>query len=141
MQVRRYLIGMLAMVASAMPALAHQTQVKYNLAAGATSAPINVPAVNTPVSITCVQNSVGFRGVGQVTMLRVGGAQPLFLEWVGMDIATSAITSNFSNTAGAHIIYCDYTGKTVDMQVLDTAHIQIVNTSSVTATGVINFIW
>jgi hypothetical protein len=96
--------------------------------------------VNTPISITCTQNAVGFRGVGQVTMLKTSVA-PQFLEWIGMDIATSAITSNFSSSKGTHIIYCDYTGKTVDMQVDGPGSIQIVNTGSSQANGVINFVW
>ncbi len=87
-----------------------------------------------------MQNAVGFRGVGQVTLLRTT-TPPAFLEWVGVDIATSAVTSGFSSSAGTHIIYCDYTGKTVDMQVRGTSAIQIVNTGAVKATGVITFSW
>ncbi len=127
--------------AHATPAWASDKKVSYKVAAGATSAPILVPATDTPVSLTCVQNSVGFRGVGQATLLRVGATLPQFLEWVGTDIATSAISSGFGSNPGIHIIYCDYEGKTVDLQVKDANHIQIVNTSSVQATGVINFTW
>jgi hypothetical protein len=137
----RSLLGACALVILAVPALASETVVTYNVAAGATSKPILVPAVNTPVSMTCVQNQVGFRGVGQATILRIGAVPPKFLEWVGMDIATSAVTSNFSNTQGVHIIYCDFTGKTVDLQVYDQNNIQIQNTGSTRATGVITFIW
>jgi len=123
------------------PAAANEIQVDYSVAAGAKSAPIAIPASNTPVSVTCVQNAVGFRGVGQATILRAASPPPSFLEWVGMDIATSAVTSGFSSTAGTHIIYCDYNGKTVDMQVESASQIQIVNTGASTATGVINFVW
>jgi hypothetical protein len=130
--------GAIAMLAS--PACANQIQATYHLAAGATGSPIAIPATNTPVSVTCTQNEVGFRGVGQATILRTAAA-PQFLEWVGMDIATNTVTSNFGNTKGTHIIYCDYTGKTVDMQVSGAGTIQIVNTSSNTASGVINFVW
>jgi hypothetical protein len=130
--------GAVAMLAG--PAFADEIQADYNLAAGATSPGIVVPAFNTPVSVTCTQNAVGFRGVGQATMLRTSVA-PQFLEWVGMDIATSAITSNFSAAKGTHIIYCDYVGKTVDMQVNSAGAIQIVNTGSSQATGVITFVW
>ncbi len=134
-------LGLCCLAALASPANASEKKVTYNLAAGATSPAIAVPAVDTPVSLTCVQNSVGFRGVGQATLLRVGPAAPKFLEWVGTDIATSTITSGFSASAGTHIIYCDYTGKTVDLQVQDANHIVVVNTGSNSATGVITFIW
>jgi hypothetical protein len=133
-------LSLCAIAVVARPATANEIQVDYNLAAGATSKPIAIPAFSTPVSVTCVQNGVGFRGVGQATVLRTAAA-PQFLEWVGMDIATSAVSANFGNTAGMHIIYCDYTGKTVDMQVQSASSIQIVNTGSQTASGVINFVW
>jgi hypothetical protein len=135
------LASLCGLAAFATPAYASDKKVTYNLAAGAKSAPIAIPATDTPVSLTCVQNSVGFRGVGQATILRVGSVLPKFLEWVGTDIATSAVTSGFSSIAGTHIIYCDYEGKTVDLQVEDANHIQIVNNNSSQATGVINFVW
>jgi hypothetical protein len=135
-----WLLGAGALMGYTAPAAANEIQVDYNLAAGATSKPIAIPATNTPVSVTCVQNTVGFRGVGQATILRTAQA-PQFLEWVGTDIATAAISANFSNTAGTHIIYCDYVGKTVDLQVQGASSIQIVNTGSSQATGVINFVW
>ena len=138
--VKRSLGVAVAVAMLAGPALGNQIQVTYNLAAGASSTPISIPAVNTPVSVTCTQNAVGFRGVGQATFLRTSAA-PLFLEWVGTDIATAATTSGFSSTQGTHVIYCDYAGKTVDMQVYNYGQIQIVNTSSSTANGVINFVW
>jgi hypothetical protein len=128
-----------AMALVAGSAAADEIQTTYSVGPGATSLAIPIPAANTPISITCVQNAVGARGVGQVTLLRAT-TPPAFLEWVGVDIATSAVTSGFSSSAGTHIIYCDYTG-TVDMQVRGTSAIQIVNTGAVKATGVITFSW
>ncbi len=130
--------GLIAMLAG--PATAAEKKVAYNLAIGATSAAIKIPAADTPVSVTCTQNAVGFRGVGQATILKTS-VVPKFLEWVGTDIAAGAVTSGFSASAGTHIVYCDYVGKTVDMQVSDAGSIQIVNTSGTIATGVITFIW
>jgi hypothetical protein len=128
----------LGAVAFSATAHADETQVKYTLAPGATSNPIAVPATNTPVSMTCTQNAVGYRGVGQATVLRVAPAS--FLEWVGMDIASSAISSGFSAAGGTHIVYCDYS-KTVDIQVHSATQIQIVNTNTITMSGVVTFIW
>jgi hypothetical protein len=132
----------IALGAVAFSATAHadETQVKYTLAPGATSNPIPVPATNTPISMTCTQNNLGYRGVGQATVLRVAPAS--FLEWVGMDIASSAagISSGFSGASGTHIVYCDYS-KTVDIQVHSATQIQIVNTNTITMSGVVTFIW
>ncbi|MGO9740732.1 MAG: hypothetical protein ACLPN5_04325 [Roseiarcus sp.] len=130
----------LAVTASlAAPARADETQVTYTVAAGATSAPIAVPASNTPVSLTCVSNTAGYRGVGQATMLKVG--PPAFLEWVGMDIATGAIASGYAGTAGTHVIYCSYTDEYVEIQVYSDTQIQVKNNGTVPVTGVISWLW
>jgi hypothetical protein len=126
------------MVMSA-PAFANEFQLTLNVAAGATSVPIAVPGINTPVSVTCVQNSVGNRGVGQATILRVSPAA--FLEWVGMDIANSGVPSTgFTSGAGAHIIFCDFS-KLVDLQVASATQLQIKNTGAGTQSVVINFVY
>jgi hypothetical protein len=134
------LLGAGAMTLLSLPVLAAEKKFTYNLAAGTSSAAIKIPVADTPVSVTCSQNAVGFRGVGQATILKTSVA-PNFLEWVGTDIATTAVTSGFSASAGTHIVYCDYVGKTVDMQVNDAGSIKIVNTSGSTATGVITFFY
>ena len=148
MKARIALIGAVAgaglLACGAATALANQIQVVYSVAAGATSAPIAVPAINTPVSVTCVQNTDGFRGVGQMTLQRV--YPTLNLKWIGIDIALNAgggATSSGGNTtiAGTHMIYCDFVGSLVDIQVQSGTSIQVKNTSGTTATGVINFVW
>src|SRR5262249_49700921 len=55
--------------------------VSYNLAPGRISTAI-VPAANQAVLVMGTCTSVGFRGVGQVTMLRIPAS---FLEWVGLE--------------------------------------------------------
>src|SRR5277367_4721145 len=92
------------------------SKVTYNLAAGASSAAVN-PAESTPVLVMGVQNDLGYRGVGQVSMLHVPSS---FLEWSGIESpAAAAITSGFSGTAGTHIVYLDYS-HLVDIQVAST---------------------
>ena len=139
---RRFLAGLafVSLAGVAAPASADQSHVKYSVPAGSTSKAIVVPAYNTPVTMTCVQNTSGFRGVGQATILRV--LPPSFLEWVGTDIANGGtVSTGYSSSPGTHIIYCDYVGKTVDLQVNNATSIRIVNTNSSTATGVIQFVW
>src|SRR5262249_17415706 len=67
--------------------------VSYNLAAGANSAAI-FPAANQAVLVMGTCTTLNFRGVGQVTLLRIPGS---FLEWVGLEShAGAAITQGFS---------------------------------------------
>ena len=90
-------------------------------------------------SLTCASNTQGYRGIGQATILRV--APNAFLEWVGMDVATSAVTSGYSGTLGTHIIYCSYTDEYAEIQVFSDTQIQVKNNSSIPMIGVITFIW
>jgi hypothetical protein len=120
-------------------ASADEYQFDVSIPAGGTSNPIIVPAVNTPVSLTCVQNTEGFRGVGQATLLRVNPAS--FLEWVGMDVANGGTPSTgFSASPGTHIIYCDFS-KEVDLQVASATQIQLKNTNSIAQTVVITWVY
>jgi hypothetical protein len=136
--IAKVLLAGCAFLAFSSAAWADQTHVSYNVAAGGTLT-VNIPATNTPVSFTCSNNTSGDRGVGQATILRV--LPQSFLEWVSMDVATSAVSSGFTGTAGTHIVYCDYIGKQVDVQVLSDVAVQIKNTSSAAAAGEINFVW
>ena len=120
-------------------ARADEIQISYNLAAGASSASFAVPAVNTPVSLTCTQNSPGFSGVGQVTILRNLQTND-DLIWAGVDFASGAVVHGASQTAGTHIVYCDGF-ENVDLRVVDGAHFLVDNTRSATAYGVITLVW
>jgi len=71
--------------------------VNYNLVAGANSAAVK-PVSSLPVLVTGVQNALGYRGVGEVSLLHVPSS---FLEWVGIESpAAAAITSGFFRYSG-----------------------------------------
>ena len=106
--------------------------------ASSTSSPITIPVANKPVQIIIANESVGNRGIAQVTIQRVNPDS--FLEWVGMDIATGSISDNYSSTAGTHIIYADY-DSAVDVQVHSATQIQLVNTSGGSQKVVISMIY
>jgi hypothetical protein len=111
--------------------------VNYNLVAGANSAAVK-PVSSLPVLVTGVQNALGYRGVGEVSLLHVPSS---FLEWVGIESPTAAaITSGFSGTAGTHILYLDYS-HLVDIQVASTDTFLIHNANSITMTGTLTLIW
>lgn len=113
------------------------TKVTYNLAAGASSAAVT-PTESVPVLVMGVQNNLGYRGVGQVSLLRVPSS---FLEWTGIESpAAAAITSGFSGTAGTHIVYLDYS-HLVDIQVASTDTFIIHNANTIAMSGVVTLIW
>ena len=83
-----FLTGLVAVLTLAVGVHAAQTittpnaaVVKYSLAAGDNSAAVT-PAESTPVLVMGVQNSLGYRGVGQVALLHVPSS---FLEWTGIE--------------------------------------------------------
>ena len=142
--VRLLLAGFVAVVALNIGMHATQSittpnasKVTYNLAAGASSAAVN-PAESTPVLVMGVQNNLGYRGVGQVTMLHIASS---FLEWTGLESpAAAAITTGFSGTAGTHIVYLDYS-HLVDIQVASTDTFIVHNANTIAMSGVVTLIW
>jgi hypothetical protein len=117
--------------------LANRIVVNYNLAAGATSAPIGIPA-NTPVQIVGDQMNVGRRGVAWATILRVPNQ---FLDWTGLEsFSGSAITSGFSSSPGTHILYLDF-DHMVDIEVHDANHVVVHNAQSEAQAGTIILTW
>jgi hypothetical protein len=118
-------------------AFADQTHSGYSLAPGASNI-FAVPAANTPVQMSCTQNTVGNVGEGQATIIR--SITDGLLDWVGIDYFTGAISRGFSATAGTHIIWCDYAGQ-VDIEVYNASEIKVTNTSSSTQTGFIMWVY
>jgi hypothetical protein len=113
------------------------TFISYNLAAGAVTGAIT-PVANQAVLVMGVQNTLGFRGVGHVTLLRVPSS---FLEWVGLESpSAAAITSGFSGVLGTHIVYLDYSHQ-VDIEVNSTDTFRIHNGSTGQRTGNVTLIW
>jgi hypothetical protein len=109
----------------------------FNLAAGAFSAPVVVPA-NVPVQVMGVMITPGFRGVGQVALLRIPGQ---FLEWVGLDsTAGAAITQGFSGAAGTKIVFIDFAHQ-VQIEVASPDAIRVRNLSGGQRTGRVTLIW
>ena len=112
-------------------------KVSYNLAAGASSTAVT-PAESVPVLVMGVQNNLGYRGVGHVSLLHVPSS---FLEWSGIESPASAtITSGFSGTAGTHIVYLDYS-HLVDIQVASTDTFIIHNANSSSMSGIVTLVW
>jgi len=111
--------------------------IRYALAAGASSGPI-VPVAGQPVLVMGCQTNLGFRGVSQVTLLRVPSS---FLEWVGLEsTAGAAITQGFSGAAGTHILFLDFS-HTVDLRVSSPDSFVVRNGNGGPAAGSVTLIW
>ena len=113
------------------------------LAAGATTAPIAVPGLQSPTSLTCTAAVPGDSGVGQATLLRL--VPTSFIQWVGMDQAsnmgaTAKISQGFSATRGTHIIFCDFSGE-VDVQIFNGNEIQVKNSNGNPADIILHFVY
>ena len=110
----------------------------YDLAAGATSPPITVPA-NIPVSLMGTQMVTGFRGIAQASLLSIPGGGG-FIEWVGLHSPSgAAITDGFSGSAGTLILFIDWS-HCVRVEVAGFAgssQIQVRNTCGAPRTGAI----
>ena len=114
----------------------------YDLAAGATSPPITVPA-NIPVSLMGIQLVSGFRGVGHASLLSIPGTGG-FIEWVGLHshsgtAASGTIAQGFSGTPGTAILFIDWQ-HCVRIEVAGAAgsnQIQVHNTCGATRNGVV----
>jgi hypothetical protein len=117
--------------------LTNETVFNYSLAPGANSVAHTVPA-NVPVLVMGVCTSLGVRGVGQVTLLHIPG---FFIEWTGLESPSSCgFTCGYSGTAGAHIVYIDYSHQ-VDIQVASPDTIRVHNGSGALRTGKVTLVW
>jgi hypothetical protein len=128
--------------ASASAPTVQSLTVPYSLAAGANSAPINVPR-NVPVQVMGVTTTIGERGVGQATLFSPTDP-PLFIEWTGVESPSVAgaavVTSGYSDVPGTHILFLDY-GNFVDIEVDSSTTIHIHNSSGGLRTGSVKLIW
>jgi hypothetical protein len=112
--------------------------VTYNLAAGASSAPIT-PASDIPVLVMGNQTNPGNRGVGFAHMLHAPG---LFLQWIGEDASSPnpGIQTGFSGAAGTHIIFLDFDGL-VDLEVASANTFLIKNSAGFASAGEVTLMW
>jgi hypothetical protein len=131
----------LAALASMAPARATESTVGYNLAAGACRV-IALPVSNKPVLVTGAQVSPGNWGVGQATILRSPGTEPVMF-WAGVDYRVGLEQSGSSGTP-THIIWLDYHAY-VDVQSAPNLQIQVCNSASNTmfspAKGYVTFVY
>jgi hypothetical protein len=130
------LTGTVALESSQVIVTPNAATIGYNLGPGGNSAPV-VPVASQPVLVMGVQNNVGFRGVGQVTLLRVPSS---FLEWVGLNSTAGAgITQGFSATPGTNIVFLDFAHQ-VAIQVNSADSFRIHNGSTGIRSGIVTLI-
>ena len=108
----------------------------YSLAPNTSSAPIT-PATNRSVLVMGCCTTVGYRAVGQVSLLHIPST---FIEWVGLESNGTGITSGFNGTPGTHIVWIDRL-RFVDIQVASADTIRVHNGSSITVAGNVTLVW
>jgi hypothetical protein len=118
--------------------------IAYNLAAGASSAPISV-ATDTPIFIVANNTTNGDRGTAHMS-LEATTTSPTgpFLDWSGVNSTgptgtntPPTLSGGFSGTAGTDMLAIDYEQK-VTLQVADGNHFAVHNATGSTQTG---FVW
>jgi hypothetical protein len=120
-------------------ALTRVHNVPYNLAAGARSAPINVPP-NRPVQIVGVNLASGDQGLGQASLLTTPAG---LFQWAGLDSYGSlppAITGFATGAAGQTIVFIDFQHK-VAVETAAPGTIKIHNANSGPQFGSISLMW
>jgi hypothetical protein len=120
--------------------LARVQNIPFNLAAGAVSAPIAIPA-NRPVQVVGVVIGDVDPGAGQASLLRNSGASPS-LVWVALNAYPSAsiATQGFSSIAGTKIVGIGY-NSAVTVDVASSETIRVHNLASFPVTGSVSLIW
>jgi hypothetical protein len=116
--------------------LTRVTRVGYNLAPGAVSAPITVPA-NRPVQLVGVSLTSPIEGVGQVSLLRSSAG---FVKWAGFSYYDPTIRANNSTVAGTLIVYLG-TASYVYVETAGPSSIRVHNNSGLTVTGSVSLMW
>jgi len=119
--------------------VANASLISYNLAP-AGNLVVTVPVVDQPVLVMGCTTTVGTRGVGHVSLLRVSAA-PTFLEWVGLEsTAGAAIAQGFSATLGTHIVFLDFAHQ-VDLEVNTATSFRVHNGAAAARAGTVKMIW
>ena len=115
----------------------NKTVLNYSLAPGGNSAAI-APVPNVPVLVMGCCTTLGVRGVGHVSLLRIPNS---FIEWVGLESTSGAsITQGFSGAVGTHIVFIDY-GHQVDIEVAGPNSIRVHNGAGFGRFGYVTAIW
>jgi hypothetical protein len=109
--------------------------IPFNLAAGASSAPIGVGASGTAFIIATSTTSSDY-GVGSLTVV---DRQGQYLDWSGEDATTSSsgapnLEGGWGATVGKVMLKFDYDSN-ITLQVVDADHFAINNASTAPATG------
>ena len=111
--------------------------ITYNLAPGASSAPIT-PA--TSKSVLVMGCCTTFYGVGQVSLLHIpsGGG----IGWVGLEAYSGTPVANTGGltTGAGHMVFIDYEHK-VDIQQASADTILVHNGSTGTRAGNVTLVW
>lgn len=107
---------------------ATQTTTSYNVAPGACSLPIAIPANNKPVTLSVSSITNFNRATASATIVHVNGYNNPLVAWSGVD-SVNGVESNNTNAGGATIVYADASGYTT-VQTASVSAIKVCNSNS-----------
>ena len=99
------------------------------------------PALNRPVLVMGCCTTLGFQGVGHVSLVRISNNN--VLEWVGLESPSSAgstITSGVGGSTRAHMVYINYQHE-VQIQVASVDTILVHNGATSARAGYLTLVW
>ena len=116
--------------------------ISYSLAANTNSAVIT-PATNRWVLVGGCCTTLGFQGVGQVSLLHIPSSPVLtgLIGWVGLEAyGPAAITQGRTSAAGTHIVSIE-SNHQVDIQVASADTILVHNGFGAPVAGNVTLVW
>jgi len=126
-----------AMLAFSGPAYATQSTTSYNVAPGACSAPIAIPANNLPVTVTSSNVTNFDRATTIMVLARATGYNNKLLSWNGVD--SQGLQQGSTNGLDSLMMYIDASGY-VSIKSIDTAHIKVCNASNTNAGNALGYL-
>jgi hypothetical protein len=120
-------------------ALTHAMRVSYNLAAGAVSAPITVPA-NRPVQLVGVSLTTGDPGVGQTSLLVTPAGLTMCVGLHSYPESSSVASGYNLVGSGVTIVYIDYNDN-VFVETAGAGAVRVHNFGPNAQTGSVSLMW
>jgi hypothetical protein len=121
--------------------LANTATIYYNLAANASAGCYGLPPANSPVLVTGVNTTVGYRGVGFIHLL-YATASPALWDWSGINTAGAASNpvASWTTATGVNMVDIGFS-HSVSLQTCGVNGIAVKNNSGVAQAGSFQMLW
>jgi hypothetical protein len=121
--------------------LANTARIYYGLAANAATGCYGLPPANSPIIVTGVNTTVGYRGVGFIHLLYATAA-PALWDWSGINTAGVAADAVHSWTSASFVDMVDIGfAHSVSLQTCVGNSIRVKNNSGAAQAGSFQMLW